>query len=316
VTVPAAAGTGLLVGLHVATWGAFKDGPFEGFRLTSYLRSILLATAIAVIITVLAPQPASCGIVLAGTVYALERLTTESWKSILREQDQSRYTIPMRLGFRGRPIDHRPLRYALGAVLATGAAAALVAVDVAQQHAPALPALLVILTVGATGGWATAVGGAWKDAPIEGFSGWKFLRSPSVATAWAVPLSLLTDSWVTLLLASCGFAVATIETYKTFLTGGRPPGKFEGRPIRVHLPALRRLFARQHALLWLAVAAAFTLTLTGPHSGLTGSTLHLISPASPRNLLDVVAISTAAYGALVAYSSRRLAAPQQDLVRI
>src|SRR3954453_5384896 len=36
---------------------------------------------------------------------------------------------------------------------------------------------------------ATAVGGAWKDAPIEGFSGWKFLRSPAIATAWAVPFS-------------------------------------------------------------------------------------------------------------------------------
>lgn len=69
----------------------------------------------------------------------------------------------------------------------------------------------MILTVGAAGGWATAVGGAWKDAPIEGFSSWKFLRSPAVATAWAVPLSLLTNSWVTLLLASAGFAVATID---------------------------------------------------------------------------------------------------------
>ena len=36
-----------------------------------------------------------------GTVYAVERLDTEWWKAIVREQDQSHYTIPMRLGVRG-----------------------------------------------------------------------------------------------------------------------------------------------------------------------------------------------------------------------
>jgi len=314
-TVPVAGGVGLLVGLHAATWGGFKDGPFEGFRLASYLRSILLAAAIAVLIALLVPLPVSGVVVLAGTVYALERLFTEGWKSILREQDQTRYAIPMRLGFRGRPVDHRPLRYAVGALLAATAIGAVFGLNAVQHRTPALPAVLVILTVGAAGGWATAVGGAWKDAPIEGFSGRKFLRSPSVATAWAVPLSLLTDSWVTLLLASAGFAVATIETYKTFLTGGRPPGKFEGRPIRAHLPALRRLFARQHALLWLALAVAFTLTLTSPHSGLNDDTLQRVASAPPRTLLGAVAIGTAAYGALVAYSSRRLAAHQQGSLR-
>ena len=45
------------------------------------------------------------------------------------------------------------------------------------------------MLVGGTGGWLTAVGGAWKDAPVEGFSGWKFLRSPAVATGWALLLA-------------------------------------------------------------------------------------------------------------------------------
>jgi hypothetical protein len=67
-------------------------------------------------------------------------------------------------------------------------------------------------------------------------------------------------------LASSGFAVASIETYKTFLTGGRPPGKFSGRPVRAHLPALRNLFAHQHAILWMAIAA-FTAILVDPQRG-------------------------------------------------
>ena len=82
------------------------------------------------------------------------------------------------------------------------------------------------------GGWLTAVGGAWKDAPVEGFSGWKFLRSPVVATAWAVVLSRFTGDWVLLTLAAAGWSVISIETYKTFLTGGRPPGKFADKPVR------------------------------------------------------------------------------------
>ena len=89
-----------MVGLHIASWGAYKDAPYEGFRLISYLRSVLLAAVLAIVITVLAPGLAPSIVVLVGAVYAVERLATEGWKSILREQDQTLYTIPMRLGFR------------------------------------------------------------------------------------------------------------------------------------------------------------------------------------------------------------------------
>ena len=56
----------------------------------------------------------------------------------------------------------------------------------------------------AAGGWLTAVGGAWKDAPVEGFSGWKFLRSPAVATLWAIVLCRFTGDWVLLAVAAAG----------------------------------------------------------------------------------------------------------------
>jgi hypothetical protein len=60
-TLVAAAGVGLLIGLHAASWGAFKDAPYEGFRLTSYLRSILLASALAVLLVGLWPNTAPAG---------------------------------------------------------------------------------------------------------------------------------------------------------------------------------------------------------------------------------------------------------------
>lgn len=81
---------------------------FEGFRLASYLRSIVLAAVTSSPFLLHAPRGV---IVLAGTVCAVERLATEGWKAILREQDQTRYTIPMRFAFRGRTVDHRRTRY-------------------------------------------------------------------------------------------------------------------------------------------------------------------------------------------------------------
>jgi len=298
-------GIGLLVGLHIASWGAYKDAPYEGFRLISYLRSVLLAAAVAILITVLAPELATNIVVLVGAVYAIERLATEWWKSILREQDQTRYTIPMRLAFGGQPVNHNGIRYTAGAVLGSGTIAALLELNTLQHGLRPLPALLVILTVGSAGGWATAAGGAWKDAPIEGFSGWKFLRSPAVATAWAMLIFFLANNWVALLLASSGFAVASIETYKTFLTGGRPPGKFLGRPVQAHLPALRNLFAHQHAILWMAIAAAFAATLTDPHRGLPHNSADIVFPEVPSTLLATAAIAAGGLGTLVIYTSGR-----------
>lgn len=306
---PAAAVVGLLVGIHVASWGAYKDSPFEGFRLASYLRSIVLAAVISSLVVLFAPHLAGGVTVLAGTVYALERLATEGWKAILREQDQTRYTIPMRLAFRGRTVDRKRTRYLVGVAATLAALTALLVLEATQHRLPPLPPLLVILTVGSAGGWTTAVGGAWKDAPIEGFSGWKFLRSPAVATAWAVPLAFLTDNWVALLLAASGLAVASIETYKTFLTGGRPPGKFAGKPVQAHLPALRNRFAHQHAVLWMAAAVAFGVTLVRPHHGLAGTSARVVPAEVSSALLAAIAISTAILGALVIYVSSRARTP-------
>jgi hypothetical protein len=298
---------GALVGLHVATWGAYKDSPFEGFRPRSNLRSLVLATVVAVVATVALRGPHAPGVVVGvGLVYAVERLATEWWKAILREDDQSAYTIPMRLGCCGRPVDRRAARYAVGFLVAGGVALAGMAVTLAQRAFPGAPPWLVVATAGAAGGWATAVGGAWKDAPVEGFSGWKFLRSPAVATAWAVPLSLLTTDWFVLLLAAAGFAVASIETYKTFLTGGRAPGKFAGQSVRHRQPVLRQWLAMAHAALWAVMALTLVATLAHPVAGLTAHDVRAVAVQLPAAMLDLVAMAAGALALLVTGSSTRL----------
>lgn len=252
--VMTASGLALAVGTHASTWGAYKDSPYEGYHPRRQLRTFVLAGVCAWALLSMGLADLHSVLPALGAVYALERLGTEWWKAILRTDDQAAYAIPMRLGFRGRPVEADRVRYAVGVLVVAGVVVTGVMLHLAQAASWGLPEWLVVVTVGGLGGWATAVGGAWKDAPIEGFSGWKFLRSPVVATAWAAPLSLLTGNWATLCLAASGMAVASIETYKTFLTGGRAPGKFEGRPIRWVQPQVRRLLGAGHAMGWLAFA--------------------------------------------------------------
>lgn len=261
-SVVAAGLLGLMTGLHTATWGAYKDSPFEGFKWRSFLRSVLLGAAVATAVALTTTWEDDLHpLVLVGLFYTGERLATEWWKTIVREDDQEAYTIPMRLGYRGRPVDRVGVRYAVGVAVIAGLVLACLAASAAQDLLGPVPQAVTIL-VGGVGGWLTACGGAWKDAPIEGFSGWKFMRSPVVATAWAVPLSFLTDDWTLLALCAGGMSVATIETYKTFFTGGRPPGKFASKPVQHRLPRLRPLLALQHTGCWVAFALVGTSATT------------------------------------------------------
>ena len=79
-----------------------------------------------------------------------------------------------------------------------------------------------------------------------------------------MPLSLLTDDWAILAFCAGGFSVASIETYKTFFTGGRPPGKFANKPVIHRLPRLRPVLAVQHTGCWVAFAVVVSLTAPLP----------------------------------------------------
>ena len=257
---------GLAAGAHVSTWGAYKDSPFEGFHWNRFWRSIILAAVIGVLLSgAIGFDRAESMIVLLGAIYCLERLLTEFWKLFIRDHQASAFSIPMRFGILGRPVDNARLRHVIG-VLAVGFILLACVIVTWIQHAfPTQSEWFVILVAGISG-WLTAIGGAWKDAPVEGFSGWKFLRSPAVATLWALPLSFLTDNWVLLSFSAGGFAVASIETYKAFLVRDRPPGKFEGKPVLFHYGYRRDLLAGVHALLWAALAVCLAYGLIGPTS--------------------------------------------------
>jgi hypothetical protein len=54
--------------------------------------------------------------------------------------------------------------------------------------------------------------------------------------------------------------VATIETYKTYLSGG-PPGKFAGKPVRFEVSAARQRCRRIHGAVYGALVAVVATEL-------------------------------------------------------
>ena len=239
-----------LAGTHIATWGMYKDAPHEGYSHAKYARAIVLAVALGVLSTPLLGLNLlrlDNLVVFFGCIYAGERGLEELYKTFLREEDQSKYFIPM--------------QFHLALVLGV----ALLRLDSSGGFAPQL---VFVAVVGGVGGWMSAFGGAWKDAPIEGFDMLKFLRSPLIASFQAFLLAHLTRNLVVIAFAAAGYTVAIIETYKTFFFPNKPRGKFAGRPIVYpDMLARRRRFIPVYVAIWVLIVTGFVLALAGEHRG-------------------------------------------------
>jgi hypothetical protein len=255
-----AAVVGLLAGVHAATWGMYKDAPHEGFSLSKYARSPMLGLGLGVLLQVLAsiePRRPAGLVVLFGVVYVVERALAEIYKTFLREEDQAKYFIPMQFHLLGRVVRSRGARWLVGALYTAGLAGMLVAVARLERGVPGPHALITVLLVGSLGGWISAFGGAWKDAPSEGFQTLKFFRSPALAALFAAGLSTLTPDLLLITLAATGFTVASTETYKTFFFPSKPRGKFAGMPVRYpDMLRRRRRFVPVYVAIWAGVLAA------------------------------------------------------------
>jgi hypothetical protein len=153
-----------------------------------------------------------------------------------------------------------------------GALALLLAFWTAHLEAASLP-LPVLLLIGSAAGWVSAIGGAWKDAPIEGFETLKFFRSPAITGTYAFLISRLDGRMLIVALCALGFTVATIETYKTFFFPSKPRGKFANKPI-VYPEWLRyRLrFVPLYVGIWVFVIGAFAQALLSAAPHLEGGT--------------------------------------------
>ena len=261
-----AALTGLTAGAHSSIWGMYKDAPHEGFSLRVFTRSMVFGTAVALLIarvTGLFPMDAASFVVFFGVVYVVERAVAEAYKTFFRQQDQSKYTIPMQFAVFGKPVESRWLRMLLGVAYVGIMVLTLYLILMLQRSIGGRPPLWVIFLVGGAAGWISAFGGAWKDAPIEGFQIFKFFRSPVMAGTYAVLVSLLTDDLVLITMAAEGFVIMTTETYKTFFFPSKPRGKFAGKPVIFpEWLRLRQRFVPLYVLIWLVVIGAYLVATT------------------------------------------------------
>ena len=279
---------GLLAGTHCATWGMYKDAPHEGFSVHRYSRSILVGLGTGIGLQLLLrlnlTDPAAM-LLFFGLCYVTERGIVEVYKTFVREEDQSKYFIPMQFHVQGRIVRSRGARLLAGLGYVVIVALMLVGIHALQDVDVPIPRIVMVLLIGSIGGWISAFGGAWKDAPIEGFETFKFFRSPLMTMTYAFLFSLLTDSYLLIALAALGYERATIETYKTFFFPNKPRGKFAGKPINFPDMLTRRYrFVPVYVGIWLAVITTGVLAFTRPITPVQGegilARVRAVPPAS------------------------------------
>ncbi len=267
--------TGLAVGTHNATWGMYKDAPHEGFTWSTYFRSVIAGAVYGPLLWYIFQLDLSSAanlFLLFGATYSLERITMEVYKTFIRIEDQSKYFIPMQLSVFGKPIESYPLRLFFGVLYVL--ALAVIAYGIYLLNKNYQEGVLnwnpfLILLPCSVFGWVSAFGGAWKDAPLEGFETFKFFRSPAVAYFYAFVASLFTSNLLIITMCSIGFTIASIETYKTFFFLHKPRGKFQGKPILFpDMLEFRKKFVPIYVGIWVAVAVCFIIGLLNRHDTL------------------------------------------------
>jgi hypothetical protein len=257
-SLPVAAFVGAMSGTHASIWGMYKDSIHEGFGAATFSRSIVIGAAAATVLhwwLQLDLSRASAIALLFGLAYAVERGLVETWKTFVRDEDQSKYFIPMQFSIRGQPVRDQRWRLAAGAGYVAIVAVCLAGIaDMGRVVGPVnMPrAALVGLVVGTI----IAIGGGWKDAPKEGFDLLKFFRSPAMTVCFALALSRITSDYLLIAAAAIGFERAAAETYKTFFFPEEPRGKFAGKPV-LHPEMLthRRRFVPVYAAITCSILA-------------------------------------------------------------
>jgi len=267
-----AVGLGLLAGLHTATWGMFKDSIHEGFFWPRYFRSPLVGIVMAAIAYAVwrPPLDSAAGMVsFVGVVYVLERGLIELWKTFLRNEDQSKYFIPMQFAVFGKVVQSQARRLLIGGIVTAAVCGTFLLVHYGGPRLPLQDSVLLVFLLASLSGWISAFLGAWKDAPVEGFEWLKFFRSPLWSGFWGLLVAHFTTSILVVMMAALGYTIFTLETYKTFFFPSKPRGKFAGKPILFpHMLLRRQRFIFVYAAIWILVIAGFWLALTGPRTGL------------------------------------------------
>jgi hypothetical protein len=250
----------------------YKDSIHEGFFWPRYFRSPIAGAVMALIAYFIARPDLSTAagcVAFFGVAYVLERGLIELWKTFLRNEDQSKYFIPMQFAVFGRVVESQSRRLIIGAIMTAAVCGTFLIIHYSASKLPLIDSPVAVFLVASISGWISAFLGAWKDGPVEGFQPLKFVRSPLWAGFWGLLLAHFTTSILVVMMAGLGYTIFTLETYKTFFFPSKPRGKFAGKPILFpDMLRRRQAFVPLYGAIWAAVLTGFYLALSGPHSGL------------------------------------------------
>jgi hypothetical protein len=206
-------------GFYTSLWGAFKDGPYEGFKTKTFPRSVYFHIAIFLPLYFLPHfqlHTQHLGLVqIFFLVMGLERFLAEIYKGFFRSEDQTKYFVPSRITFFGKHVESDWLRHGVGVVIVAVVFAFLL-VDWP------IAGFWGYLAVAYGTGCIVAMGGAYKDAPFEGFKPLKFQRSGMVLAVLSPVFYFLSDPQNPLPLGfliymNGGLERFSVEYYKTYI---------------------------------------------------------------------------------------------------
>jgi len=253
-TLAATAALGLAAGLHGALYGAYKDSPHESFLSRRFVREIVIALTLSLALAMFHPATGhQTAFVLYLSVFALTRIVTEFWKLFVRVEPQDGFRIPTQIHC-VKGVVHNPM---IRMLLGIGFLAAIYGLYALFTLIPGWVSMPVRgLSVGLGLGLAEAIGGAYKDGTIEGFSWLKFAKSPTFGALGGLIASGHTDDGAFLLLASMGSMRMFLELLFKMLRSDYTPGKFRSMtgPFSEWL-AWRHHFVTPYALTWLLYVA-------------------------------------------------------------
>lgn len=248
----------LMSGLYTSLWGAFKDSPYEGFKPKTFPRSILFHAVIFGVLYSFEPFAAPFRSLklfqMFFLVMGLERFLAELYKGFFRTEDQTKYFVPSRITLLGKNVESDLLRYSVGTILVAG-------VCIVAGIPSKVTDAWVFLAVAYGTGLVVSLGGAYKDAPFEGFQWLKFQRS-AVVLAVASPLFYfinVPDNPISigfLIYMNGGLERFLVEYYKTYIQRNMS-GKF--RPDLERIKEQIDTRERFHYLAWVIIIGLIAL---------------------------------------------------------
>ncbi|MBI4480821.1 MAG: hypothetical protein HY651_12430 [Acidobacteria bacterium] len=244
---------GLLAGLHGASYGAYKDSPFESFLPRRFVRELAIAALVALTLAKFHLADSESPFVLFVSIFALTRIISEFWKLFVRIEPQEDYRIPTQFHCVTGVVHHPLLRLLAGA----GFLGAIYGAYCLSKLLPRdFPLEITGAIVGGGFGLVEAIAGAYKDGSMEGFFFRKFLKSPTFGAIGGFLASWHTQSLIFLLLAAYGSCRMFLELFFKMIRRDYSPGKFSTTAGNFRTWALRRkYFLVPYVATWLIYLA-------------------------------------------------------------